>query len=239
MAVQAACRLCGRSFEPYGRANHSHCKQCTAKADRAIAQEPVVQCKECGKEFAAPSRKYHYCSTACRDEFARRRNLANRRRYMADPERRAIALARSRMYGAASRARKGGGSMRGKSGTVRPARAADASDKIACALCGRTFARYAGSRTVHCKRCRARADREIAKVLRVDCKTCGSKFSATNRLVRYCSDECRSAGRTIRSREYMRAYVADPEKSAVRLARRRAMYAARRRGGKGDWPQRA
>ena len=244
-AGQTACRMCGRSFEPYGRARRSYCKQCSDRADRAIAQTPVVRCKECGKEFAAPSRRHHYCSTACRDELARRRNRENRRKYMADPERRALALARSRLHGAADRARKrGGGRMHAGSGEARgagrPTRTAAESDQITCGLCGRTFAPYGhGSSPVHCKRCRARADREIARVLRVDCKACGGKFSTKNRLARYCSPECRAAGRTVRDREYMRTYVKDPEKRIVRLARRRALYAASRRSdGEGGAPRR-
>ena len=240
---QTACGLCGRAFEQYGGSGgrRAYCKECAARADKAVSSAPVVQCKECGKKFTAPSRRHHYCSTACRDEFARRRNRDNSRKYMADPERRAMALARSRLYGAASRARNRGGRRKpGMGGTKRPTRAADASKRFACGLCGRTFAPYGhGSRPSYCKRCRDRADREIARVLRVDCKACGGKFSTTNRLVRYCSDACRTAGRTVRDREYIRAYLADPEKRAVRLARRRALHAAGGRSNvKGGGPRR-
>ena len=64
-----------------------------------------------------------------------------------------------------------------------------------CRLCGRNFAPYAATRQVYCKRCRARAEREANKVLRVRCKECGKTFSTTSRAVRYCSEECRRAVR--------------------------------------------
>ena len=105
---RAACGQCGRTFGRYGGRRRACCGECAAKADMAIGLAPAVRRRECGRESAAPSRRCHCRSTACRDELAGRRNSENRRKCMADPERRAMALARPRLYGAAGRAGKGG-----------------------------------------------------------------------------------------------------------------------------------
>lgn len=66
-------------------------------------------------------------------------------------------------------------------------------EPITCRLCSRSFAPYSGTRPVYCKRCAAKADRAIVKVLRVKCRECGKAFSTRNRAVRYCSPPCRDA----------------------------------------------
>lgn len=66
-------------------------------------------------------------------------------------------------------------------------------ERATCRLCGRSFGHYAGTRTAHCKRCAAKAEREIARVIRTKCKECGKAISTTKRTVRYCSDPCRDA----------------------------------------------
>ena len=54
------------------------------------------KCKACGKAFHTKTRSIRYCSEACRTEARRRLNLEYNRRYMADPAKRAIMLARTR-----------------------------------------------------------------------------------------------------------------------------------------------
>ena len=77
----------------------------------------------------------------------------------------------------------------------RPRRAA-MEKRYVCRLCGRNFAPFAGTRQVYCKRCRARAEREANRVLRVRCRECRKAFATPSRAVRYCSDECRKAARS-------------------------------------------
>ena len=196
-----------------------------------------MHCKVCGKAFATKLRSAKYCSDACRAEATRRYNRECMRRYLADPEKRAIILARTRAAAAARRARERGGhppKARRSAGRAAPA-AAPKSDT--CRLCGRSFAQYGGASHAYCKRCTAKADRAIAKALRVDCKTCGKAFSTTNRSVRYCSDACRAEGQRRGKRELNRKRMADPERRAIARAHMRAWSAARR-GGKAGRPKR-
>ena len=231
-AGQTACRQCGRSFEPYGRARRSYCKQCSDRADRAIAQATVVQCKECGKRFSTPSRSFRYCSDACRTEAVRRGRREYQRRSMADPKKRAVILARMRALTPARTAREGGGRP-APSQAKAPPRAGRNAGPSTCGLCGRTFAPYGRARHAYCKRCTARADRDLARTLRVRCKACGKRFSTTSRNVRYCSNECRAEGARHNRRESRRRRMADPEKRAVALAYVRAWQAARKARGRG------
>ena len=101
-------------------------------------------------------------------------------------------------------------------------------EAAACRLCGRSLARSGGDGRVYCRPCTAKADREVARTLRVECRECGKKFSTRTRVARYCSDACRSDNMRRYNREYMRRYKADPEKRAVIAARARAMHARRR-----------
>ena len=82
-------------------------------------------------------------------------------------------------------------------------------ESIVCRVCGRGFAPYGNRITSYCKRCRARADREISRVLRVRCKECRKAFSTPNRAVRYCSDECRKAAHMRQSRASRRRRPAE------------------------------
>ncbi len=70
-------------------------------------------------------------------------------------------------------------------------------------------------------------------MLRVDCRECGKEFSTTNRIVRYCSDACRAAGKARGKRESNRERMADPEKRDLAAARIRAGKAARGGGARG------
>ena len=106
-----------------------------------------------------------------------------------------------------------------------------------CRTCGRGFersGRYGSG--VYCKRCTAKADREFAKRLRVDCKECGKKFSAPKHSVRYCSDACRSATTRRRNRDNQRKYLSDPKNRAIKLARTRRAAAASRARDQGEKP---
>ena len=94
--LTSTCRLCGITFEVYGSAAHSYCRQCTAKTDMEIARKRRMECKECGKVFVT-SRIAKYCSDACR---AAGRRKSERKR-MADPEKRAMAGAYTRAWLAA------------------------------------------------------------------------------------------------------------------------------------------
>ena len=227
MGERIACKMCGSGFAQYGSGRRAFCRECTARADREIAARPAVKCRECGSEFSAPSRSFRYCSDACRTEFVRRYNREYQRRYLADPEKRAVALARTRASAAARAARRGGGRPPQRQ-PQRPMRADPNAEPSVCGLCGSGFAPYGHTHHAYCKKCTARADREIARTLRADCKACGRAFSATNRNVRYCSAACRADGVRRSHLESRRRIESDPEKSALAAAQRRACSAARR-----------
>ena len=225
MPGPAACLLCGRIFERHGRGGlRAYCKRCTARADREIAVRPVVQCGECGSEFSAPRRSFRYCSDACRTEAARRRNLEHQRKYMADPEKRAITAARARAK-AARAARKGGGGPQRRAASPRAGPNAEPS---VCRLCGRTFAQHGRGWRAYCKGCTAKFDREAGRTLRAKCKECGKAFSTARRSVRYCSDGCSAEGLRRSYRESKRRIKADPERRALAAAQGRAWSAAHR-----------
>ena len=225
----AACNLCGRTFAPHGRGGaRTFCRRCTARADREAGRPLRMDCKACGKGFSASRRTDRYCSDACRAEGARRRSREGQRRYVADPEKRAINAARNRVASAARAARARGGRPPRRQAMWRADPNAEPST---CRLCGRAFAQYGGSnRHAYCKRCTAKADREIARTLREKCRACGKRFSTTSRNVYYCSDECRAEGaRRSRHRRNLRL-KAEPEKRALVEAQRRASGASRRAG---------
>ena len=195
---------------------------------------PRVDCKECGKTFSTKTRAVRYCSDACRA--AHRIDAETRRRHNADPEKRVLRLARARAYNADRKAGERGDKRppRAGRGAASPKRNAKSVEPYACALCGRDFVPYGGgAHPVHCKRCAARADKEIGRKRTLDCKECGARFSTPNRAVRYCSKVCSAAGQRRSTRERALRRMADPEKRAVDLARRRAWAAAHRGGKKG------
>ena len=222
----ATCVLCGTSFAPYGRGSRTFCKRCAARADRRAARTHRADCKACGKRFAAASRSFRYCSDECRADGVRRRNREHQRKYMADPERRAIAMARARAYTAARASRERGGR---PPQPQPPMRADPNAEPTVCRLCGRTFAQYGRTnRHVYCKRCTAKADRDAGRTLRTECRTCGGRFSTASRAARYCSDECRAEGKRRATQESDRRFKADPERRALAAAQNRARNAARR-----------
>ena len=235
VAKTTTCRACGRDFERSGRASpYVYCKRCAAKADREIARKPRVDCRECGKPFSAKTRTVRYCSDSCRAAATRRLAAKSRRKSEAGPERHAIKLARLRLT-AARRARK----QRGE----KPPRASRdvkslkpnpvSAEPYPCALCGRDFMPYGNARPVHCKRCRAKADRAIGRKLAVKCKECGNAVAAPNRGALYCSKECKADGRRRIARESARRRREDPEQRARNAASARAWVAAHRGGKKG------
>ena len=224
MAGPVSCRQCGTSFEPYGGHYRVYCKVCTAKADSAIATSLHIKCKECGKKFAAASRSVRYCSDECRTRSVRRCGRDYQRRARADPEKRAIILARVRASAAARAARKRGGR---PPQPQPPMRADPNAEPTVCRLCGRTFAQYGNTnRHVYCKRCTSKADRAVAKRPHASCKECGKALATANRCVRYCSDECRADGVRRVRRESSRRRMADPERRAINAAHVRAWHAA-------------
>ena len=101
----AACRMCGRGFEPHGRGRHVYCKRCRDKADRDAATVPSLKCRECGGAFAPAARQLRYCSDECRAAGTRRIDLERYRRRMADPAERAKVAARARAWQAAKKGR--------------------------------------------------------------------------------------------------------------------------------------
>ncbi len=108
-AEPSTCRLCGRSFAQYGNTNrHAYCRQCTARANKAITEKLHVKCKECGKEFTTTNRSARYCSDECRTDGTRRSRRECRLRRMADPEKRATAAAYARAQSAARKVEKQG-----------------------------------------------------------------------------------------------------------------------------------
>ena len=231
MAKATVCRLCRRSITPSGRGGRPvYCRRCTAKADRENARKPRVACKECGKAFPTKTRSVRYCSDGCRTASARRANIESRRRYEADPKKRAIKLARERARAAARRARERGErppprARRDVKGLRRNAKAAE---PYACGLCGRDFAPYGGARPVHCKRCSAKIDRELGRKLTAKCRECGKAFTAPTRIAKYCSKVCRDDGRRRANREGDRRRMDDPDARALAAARTRASVTAYR-----------
>ena len=229
MAKPPACRLCGREFDPPRRSgSRVYCKRCTAKADREIAKTLSVDCKECGKAFPARTRAARYCSVECRSAAARRANAESQRRYRADPQSNARNLALARASAARRAAERGEKPPRESRGAKSLKPNATPAEPYPCALCGRRFAPYGGRRPIHCKRCSARVDKEIARKRTLNCKECGKKFTTLNRIVRYCSRECNAAGRRRITDEIRRRRMADPEFRAMDAARQRARTAARR-----------
>ena len=198
---------------------------------------PRVDCRECGKALSTRTRAARYCSDACRSPAARRARAEGRRKYAADPEKRALQLAHLRRSAAARGARERGDKRppRASRGVKSPKPSQGSAEPYPCALCGRYFAPHGGRgrRPVHCKRCRAKADKEIGRERALNCKECGTRFSTSNRAVRYCPKACSAAGRNRISRESGRRRMADPEKRAADLARTRARSAASRAGKKG------
>ena len=234
------CRACGRDFKRfYRRGRHSYCKRCTARADKEIARMPRVDCKECGKTFSTKTRAIRYCSDACRA--AHRIDAETRRRHNADPEKRVLRLARARAYNADRKAGERGDKRppQASRDVARPRRSAKAAEPYPCALCGRDFVppRRRGRHPFHCKRCRANADRKIGRKMDVKCRECSGAVAASNRAVRYCSRECKAAGRRRIARESARRSRGDPEFRAREAARTRA-YNAARRDAKGSGGQR-
>ena len=208
-----------------------YCKPCTAKADRAIAAKLHADCKECGKRFAAARSTSRYCSQACRTGALRRYNREYQRRSMADPEKYSIILARNRA--AAAAARMSGRDGRSPGQPQAPHRANPNAEPSVCRLCGRNFLPYGRANHAYCKRCTAKADREIARNLHVKCRECGKAFTTTNRNVRYCSKACGAEGARRSRRESRRRSMADPEKRAIESAYVRAWHAAQRSGRQG------
>ena len=234
-----ACRACGRDFENFYRAaSHAYCKRCTARADREIARPMRMDCRECGKAFSPKTHAVRYCSDACRASAARRIDAESRRRHMADPEKRARRLAGARASAAAyaARARVGKQPQRASRDAASPRRNAKAAEPHPCVLCGRSIAppRRRGRPTIYCKRCTAKANRELGRERTLNCKECGKKFTTSNRVVRYCSDACRADIRRRVARESARRRLADPEARILAAARARAHLATRRGKEKGS-----
>ena len=238
VAEKITCMACGRDFERFYRGGrHVFCKSCTAKADREIARKPRVDCKECGKAFSTRTRTVRYCSDACRAAAARRACIERDRRRRADPEKHALQLARHRARNAARMARERGARQPPRAGrdAASPRRSARAAEPYPCALCGQSFVPPGGRgrRPLHCKRCRAKADRKIGMKMDARCRECGNAFTTQNRIVKYCSRECKAAGRRRIARESARRRREDPEIRARSGARCRAWAAARRGEKKG------
>ena len=235
VAEKTTCMACGRDFERFYRGGrHVFCKICTAKADREIARKPRVDCRECGKAFSTRTRAVRYCSDPCRSAAARRAGIERDRRRRADPEKHALQLARN----AARRARKRGARQpppRAGRDAASPGRSARAAEPYPCALCGQSFVPPGGRGRppLHCKRCRAKADRKIGMKMDARCRECGKAFTTQNRIVKYCSRECKAAGRRRIARESARRRREDPEVRARSGARCRAWAAARRGDKKG------
>ena len=225
-----------------------------AKADREITRAASADCRECGRPFSPKNRFVRYCSDGCRSVAARRNNVERRRRHLADPEERAMRLARARAYAAAHNAgnrgerpppppRRRPRRRPASRNAGSPGRSARAAKPRACGLCGRNFAPYGRSRPVYCKRCRAKFDKKLAeeagRARTLNCKECGKAFSAQSCAARYCSGYCRAVGRMRTSRESSRRYMADPRKQALTAARRRARAAARNGKEKGSAKRRS
>ena len=235
MVGTAACILCGASLEPHGGGRRVYCERCTAKADRDVASAIDAECKECGKAFSTKNRLVRYCSDKCRFEGKRRLKREYRSRYLADPEKHAMYLARMRAASARRRramagkrpAGGGGGRRKDAHAAARQPRRPSTAKPRACKVCGRSFVARGTSPRIHCKQCVAKFAGEVSRVLKVKCKECGKEFSTKNRAVRYCSSKCSAEVIRRRLREYARRSMADPEQRAILSARGRARKAAK------------
>lgn len=124
------CRECGNAFSTRSRAVF----YCSAPCRNAVQTRPrtspkggrparpsprdPAKCRTCGNKFTPdwkPGGFRVYCSGACRDKDKRRVYRENMRRYLADPEKRALQVARTRAYAARRREQAGKG-RRPKSG---------------------------------------------------------------------------------------------------------------------------
>ena len=233
MARPIARRLSGQGLAQHGGASHTRHKEYAAKSGGKAGGTLSIDCKECGREFSTNTRASRYCSDDCRLDGRRRRVRESTRRYMADPEKHAIALARSRANDARRRKQAGMGKRRlhagHGAGAAAATTAAAPSKQATCRLCGRSFAKYGGTRHAYCKECTARADRKVGRVMRVQCAQCGKEFSTTHSRVRYCSAACGAEARRIRDREHSQRRLVDPEKRAGPAAHARAAGARRSR----------
>ena len=117
------CKECGRTFSTQNRRflycsdpcrklarARTHRRADRARASRGRAREKKdLECRVCGRRFAPVQghRGNHpsYCSDACRSEGMRAKCREHARKYLADPERRAIHAARNRASHAARRRR--------------------------------------------------------------------------------------------------------------------------------------
>ena len=187
-----------------------------------------AKCAVCGKRFSASSPIARYCSPGCRAEGRRRSDRKCYRKRMADPETRALVRARGRLAMAAIAARKRGGRRRDAGGGAGRPPSGAALPAVDCGLCGRSFVPRGCASRVYCRRCMDKAERELARVLRVKCKECGKTFSTTDRIVRYCSEECSAEGMRRGRGESVRRGMADPARRAVAAARTRAWNAAQK-----------
>ena len=110
---------------------------------------------------------------------------------------------------------------------------------VECQECGRTFKAPSSAYRYCSDTCRKngyyRRDyavpRPPAPLKRVECSACGKEFRTTmgpGHRRSYCSAECSAKGSLANARRGNRKYAADPEKHAIKMARKNA-WAARRR----------
>ena len=166
----------------------------------------TVKCRICGGAFQTdmrPGNPHVYCSPPCRAEGKRARMREYMRRYLADPERRAVHAARLRASTARRRARDG----------------RDEVPRMRCKECAREFS--PASRSVRycsdpCRKkglarvraaCRRRREEREGRPATVRCRVCSREFAPVHgdgmpRI--YCSLACRAEGRRAYFRERVR-----------------------------------
>ena len=117
----AKCRECGKKFATPSRVVRYCSDPCRKKgyarhhATTLLPLRPkvrTVKCRVCGAAFATnrgPGQPQVYCSAACRVEGGRAKKRNYMRRYLEDPEKRAIHAARLRASAAKRKAGKKGG----------------------------------------------------------------------------------------------------------------------------------
>ena len=128
--LRVRCKECGRDFSTQSRAV-KYCSDACRKRGRARAsvlsdraraprqregrpsKKEAIACRTCGGRFF-PAQGYRghppsYCPDACRADGKRAKAREYARRYLADPERRAIHAARMRAYAARRREEDRGG----------------------------------------------------------------------------------------------------------------------------------
>ena len=221
-------------------ANASASASASANADARAAARPDA-CRLCGGALETSRTGGAVYCDSCRDRISG--EAASRRAECAECGASFSAPNRSVRY-CSGPCRERGYRRRGQ-GAPRPLPPHDGNAK--CRICEKAF--RAPSRTVkYCSdECRKKgymrgrsAPARRALERKAECRACGKEFRVEGRAGTgraYCSPACRTAGRRERGREYLRRYLADPEKRAAHVVRNTEAAARRRAAARAGGPR--